>query len=208
MTNGPVARHTLIGCLNEHILCRVWAPARGDLCSLLTKVTRHFSHTSNYRQAFNVHPLLPPLVFPHPSVLGECLLFCTLAGRAAERLSYEPGRMLSAFSINNWPRALQPLQSYSRQWRFSGSIMLMWVNCWLCKAVLLTVLACSVRSDFIIPIRPLFCCWPRNSCQYVPNWSPLQRLRLFSFCTPLLSMCLRFIISINKLSMLKISALL
>lgn len=54
--------------------------------------------------------------------------------------------------------ALQPLRSYSRQWRFSGSIMLMWVNCWLCKAELQTALACSVRSDFIIPIRPLFCC--------------------------------------------------
>lgn len=84
MTNGPVARHTLIGCLNEHILCRVWAPACGDLCSLLTKVTRHFSHTSNYRQAFNVHPLLPPLVFPHPSVLDECLLCRPLAPWEAE----------------------------------------------------------------------------------------------------------------------------
>lgn len=51
-----VARHTLIGRLNEHILCRVWAHACGDLCSLLTKVTRHFSHISNYHQAFNVPP--------------------------------------------------------------------------------------------------------------------------------------------------------
>ncbi len=103
-------------------------------------------------------------------------------------------------------QALQPLQSYSRQWRFSGSIMLMWVNCWLCKAVLLTVLACSVRSDFIIPIRPLFCCWPRNSCQYVPNWSPHSRSDSPPpLCIALLSMCLCFIISINKLSMLQIS---
>lgn len=53
-------------------------------------------------------PLLPPLMFPHPSVLDERLLCRALAGRAAVRLSYEPGCMLSLFSVNKWPERFSP----------------------------------------------------------------------------------------------------